>query len=184
MNKKIILIIIVVFVAVTISVIAGSEYYTSQPQFCSSCHTTMKNPYDSWAKSGHMDIKCVDCHFVPGKESIMEAKLKGVEHLYASLFPDAEAIAEAIEVRGPSKVSSLSCTTSQCHPGEKFLNRKIDSAENVPFTHKPHDDRIIEGKTLNCGTCHSDVKADENYTISKETCYFCEGLNHILEVYL
>lgn len=181
MNKKIIFIIIVVFLAVTISVIAGSEYYTSQPQFCGSCHTTIKDPYDSWAKSGHMDVKCVDCHFAPGGESIVEAKLRGVEHLYASLFPDAEAIAEAIEVRGPSKVS---CATSQCHPGEKILNRKIDSAENVPFTHKPHVDGIIKGKTLNCGTCHSDVKADENYSTSKETCYFCEGLDHILEFYL
>jgi nitrate/TMAO reductase-like tetraheme cytochrome c subunit len=183
MKKKYILILLIIVVVFAVSALAGSEYFTSQPEFCGSCHT-IKKSNDSWAESGHRDVKCVDCHFAPGKESILEAKLRGVEHLFASLFPDAEAIAEAIEVRGPSKVSNLGCTTSQCHPGEKFLNRKIDYAENVPFTHKPHDDRIIEGKTLNCGTCHLNVKADDNYTISKETCYLCEGLNHILEVYL
>ncbi len=109
MNKKIILIIMVVFVVVTVSVIAGSEYYASQPQFCGSCHTSMKTHYGSWAESGHEDVKCVDCHFAPGKESILTAKLRGAEHIYASLFPDAEANAEVIEVRGPSKVSNLAC---------------------------------------------------------------------------
>ena len=82
-----------------------------------------------------------------------------------------------------SKVSNLGCTTSQCHLGEIFLHEKVDLTENVPLTHKPHDDRIIEGKSLNCGTCHLNVKSDEDYTVSQETCYFCNGLKHIIEVY-
>ena len=178
MRKRWIIIIITVVAALAVSGIVGSEYYTSQPGFCGLCHT-MKKPYDSWAQSGHMDVKCVDCHFAPGKESILKARFRVLEHISASLLPNAEAI----EVRGPSKVSNLGCTTSQCHPGEKFLNRKIDFAENVPFTHRPHEDMIIEGKTLNCGTCHFDVKSDKNYTVSREACYLCNGLNHIIDVY-
>jgi len=179
MNKKIILIIIVVFVAVTVSVIAGSEYYTSQQGFCGLCHK-MEMTFESWAKSGHEDVKCVNCHFAPGKESILKAKLRGAEHIFASLFPEANA--EVIEVRGPSKVSNPGCSTTQCHIGEKFFNRKIDSAENVPFTHKPHIGGIIEGKTLNCGTCHYDMESDKDHAASREACYLCLALTHILKV--
>ncbi len=178
MRQRWIIIIIAAVAALAVSGIAGSEYYTSQPGFCGLCHT-MKKPYDSWAKSGHMDVKCVDCHFAPGKESILKAGYRGLEHIYAGLSPDAEAI----EVRNTSSVSNPGCSTSECHPGGYSLNRKVDLAESIPFAHKPHDDRIIEGKRLKCGTCHSDVKSDENYTVSKKTCYLCNVLNHMLAVY-
>ncbi len=182
MRKRWIIIIITVVAALAVSGIAGSEYYTSQPGFCGLCHT-MEKPYDSWAKSGHMDVKCVDCHFAPGKESFLKARYRGAEHLFASLFPNAEATAEAIEVQVLSKESNLDCSTSQCHPKEKFVYGKVNLAENAPVTHKPHEDRIIEGKTLNCGSCHFNVKLDENYAVSQEPCFFCNGLKHILEVY-
>ena len=178
MNKKVFLIILTVIIGVAISGIVGSEYYAAGPQFCGLCHTPEK-PYDSWAKSGHMDVKCVDCHFAPGKESFLKAGYRGAEHLFAILSPDAEAQ----EVQVSSKASNLGCTTSQCHAGETSLHEKIDLAKNVPLTHKPHNDRIIEGKSLNCGICHLNVKADEDYTVSRKTCYLCNGINHILEVY-
>lgn len=182
LRKKTILIVLMVFTVLAVSGLAGTEYYTSQPEFCGLCHTVEK-PFDSWAKSGHEDANCVDCHFAPGKESILEANLRGIEQVFEAVFPDAEATAEVGEVQIQSKASSISCSTSQCHPGKKSLNRRINSAENVPFTHKPHNDGIIEGKTLNCGTCHTEVKAAEDYAVSSVTCYFCNGFNHILEVY-
>lgn len=178
MRKRWIIIIVTVVAALAVSVIAGSEYYTAGPQFCGLCHTPEKS-YDSWIESGHKDAKCVDCHFAPGKESFLKAGYRGSEHLFAFLSPDAEAK----EVQVSSKVSNLSCTTSQCHSGEIFLHGKVDLAENVPSTHKPHDDRIIEGKSLNCGTCHLNERSDEDYAVSEKTCYLCNGLNHIIESY-
>ena len=177
MKRKTILIILAAMIVFAVSGIIGSEYYAARPEFCGLCHTS-KKPFDSWAKSGHRDVKCVDCHFAPGKESFLKAGFRGLEHLFASLSPDAEAI----EVRVPSKVSSLGCATSQCHPAKKFLNRKIDSAENVPFTHKPHEDRIIEGAALNCGTCHFNMTLDKDHAVSREACYLCLALTHILKV--
>ena len=179
MRKRWIIIILTVVAALAVSGIVGSEYYTSQPQFCGFCHTTIKNPYDSWVESGHTDVKCVDCHFAPGKESFLKVGYRGAEHLFAILSPNVEAI----EVQVSSKVSNLGCSTSQCHPGEKFVYGKVNLAEDVPVTHKPHEDRIIEGKTLNCGTCHSEVKSDENYTVLEKTSYLNDGLSHIINVY-
>lgn len=179
MNKKVFLIVLVVITVIAVSGIIGAEYYTSQSQFCGSCHTTMKNPYELWAESGHKDVQCVDCHFAAGKESFLKAGYSGAEQLFALLSPDVEAI----EFQVSSKVNNLGCTTSQCHIGERFVYGKINTAENVPFTHKPHDEGIIEGKILNCGTCHFDLKSDKNHVVTQKTCYLCEGLNHIFEAY-
>ena len=177
MNKKIILIIIVVFVAVTVSVIAGSEYYTSQQGFCGLCHT-MEKPFESWAESGHEDVKCVDCHFAPGKESFLTAKLRGLKHFFAFLFSSADAA----EDQKLSKISTPGCTTSGCHIGEKLTDSKVNHADNMPSTHKPHEDRIIEGATLNCGTCHYDMESDKDHAVYREACYLCFALTHILKV--
>ena len=179
MRKRWIIIILTVVAALAVSGITGSEYYTSQPQFCGFCHTTIKNPYDSWVESGHTDVKCVDCHFAPGKESFLKAGYRGTEQLFALLSPDAEAK----EVQVSSKTSNLGCTTSQCHLGERFVYGKVNTADKVPFTHKPHDEMIIEGKILNCGTCHFDVESDKNHVVTQKTCYLCKGLDHILEAY-
>lgn len=175
MNKKWILIILAVGVIIAISGLIGSEYYTAQPQFCGSCHT-MKKPYDSWAKSGHRDVKCIDCHFAPGKESFLTAKFRGMEHFFLFLSSSVDA-AEDQELL---KISTPGCATSVCHIGERFPESKVKHAENVPSTHKPHEDRIIEGAALNCGTCHFDMKSDKDHAVSLEVCYLCLGLTHIL----
>ena len=112
MRKRLIIIILTVVAALAVSGMAGSEYYASQPGFCGLCHT-MEKPYDSWVESGHKNVKCVDCHFAPGKESFLKAGYRGAEQLFAILSPDAEAI----EVQVSSKASNLGCMTSQCHTG-------------------------------------------------------------------
>jgi len=173
---------LIILALVTVVVVAGvitAEHYTAQPQFCGSCHILINKPYDSWAESGHKAVECVDCHFVPGKESILAAKLRGVEHLFATLA----APVEANESQKLLKAGNFSCTTSECHLKGNSLSGKVDFAKDLPFTHKPHEDSIIEGKILKCGTCHSDVKSDEDYAVSQKICYLCNGLNHIIDVY-
>ncbi len=179
MKKKTILIMFTLIAALAVSGIVGSEYYTAQPQFCGSCHNTIEKSYDSWTKSGHEDVKCIDCHFAPGKKSFIKARVAILEELYQNFAVTAEA--EVIHY--PFKAINRGCTTSECHPKEKPLYRKVNFAENIPKTHKPHKNLIIEGKILNCGTCHSNVKSGEDYTSSQEACYLCNGLNHILEIY-
>jgi nitrate/TMAO reductase-like tetraheme cytochrome c subunit len=62
MRKKTLLIILAVIVILVVAGVSGTEYYTSQPKFCGSCHI-MKKYYNSWEKSKHgeKDIACIDC---------------------------------------------------------------------------------------------------------------------------
>jgi nitrate/TMAO reductase-like tetraheme cytochrome c subunit len=50
--RKIILIILVMFIIGAVAGIFTAEYYTSQSSFCGSCHI-MKNYYESWKKDKH-----------------------------------------------------------------------------------------------------------------------------------
>lgn len=177
MNKKWILIIIFVGFIITVSGLIGSEYYTAQPQFCGSCHS-MEKPYNLWARSGHMDVKCLDCHFAPGKESFLMAKFRGLEHLIAFLSSSVNA-AEDEKLSG---ISATGCNTSGCHIGDMFPGSQVNHAENMPSSHKPHEDIIIEGAALNCGICHFDMKSDKQDAISQEACYLCLSLSHVIKV--
>ena len=166
-------------VAVAVSGIIGLEYYTFKPEFCGLCHTIKKSD-EFWAQSRHKDVKCVDCHYAPGKGSFLKTEFKRIRQVFINLTTDAEAEM----VKNPLRVNDFGCATSKCHQKEKFPDRKAKFTEKVPLTHKPHQDRTIEAKILNCGTCHSYVKAETYFDVTEEPCYLCYGLNHIYEVYL
>ena len=47
---------------------------TNAPEFCASCHT-LKPSYDTWLKSSHRDVTCVDCHVRPGVKGLIQDKI-------------------------------------------------------------------------------------------------------------
>jgi len=47
---------------------------TNQPTFCASCHT-IKPSFDSWSRSSHKDVTCVDCHVRPGVSGFIHDKV-------------------------------------------------------------------------------------------------------------
>ncbi|MCW5782466.1 MAG: NapC/NirT family cytochrome c [Nitrospirales bacterium] len=52
---------------------------TNQPTFCASCHT-IRPSYDSWVRSSHKDVTCVDCHVRPGISGFIQDKVfAGIE---------------------------------------------------------------------------------------------------------
>jgi len=168
MNKKVVLIVLAVIVVITVSGIIGAEYYTSRPSFCGSCHI-MKNYYESWKKDKHSekDITCVDCHYPPGEKHALKSKFKGLGQLFTYLGTGTNV------VRTPAKVSDLSCKTSECHPEEKFMDKKIQYTEKIPYIHNTHKDKTIEGQSLHCDTCHQHVKTESHFEVPKVACYLC-----------
>ena len=164
-------IILVILVMVIIGAIAGiftAEYYTAQPQFCGSCHI-MKNYYESWKKDKHSEtnITCVDCHYPPGEKHALKSKFKGLGQLFTYLGTGKNV------VRTPAKVSDLSCTTSACHPSEKFMDKKVQFTEKIPYVHNTHKDKTIEGQTLHCDTCHQHVRTENHFEVPRMACYLC-----------
>ncbi|HBK61840.1 MAG TPA: hypothetical protein DDZ84_13785, partial [Firmicutes bacterium] len=59
--QAVILIALVVVIAGAVSASMQQE----RSEYCGSCHT-MAPYYESWKKSGHADVECVECHSVQG----------------------------------------------------------------------------------------------------------------------
>ncbi len=50
---------------------------SSRPTFCGSCHI-MTPYYESWKKSSHKGIACVDCHIPPGVTAEIRKKYEAL----------------------------------------------------------------------------------------------------------
>ena len=153
MSKKSLFTGLLISIFISATGLLTAEYYTSRPSFCGSCHI-MKSYYKSWEKSihGEKDVACVDCHYAPGEQSTLKAKFKGLGQLFSYLSEEGK------EVRKAAIVSDASCMTSACHPQETFYSKKVKFTEQVPFVHKTHADKTIEGQVLHCDTCHQHVR--------------------------
>ena len=65
---------------------AAAIPFTNQPTFCASCHT-IKPSYESWARSSHKDVTCVDCHVRPGISGFIQDKVyAGLEDVAITFF--------------------------------------------------------------------------------------------------
>ncbi|MBI5663791.1 MAG: NapC/NirT family cytochrome c [Nitrospirae bacterium] len=172
MNKKWVLIILAAVVIIIVSGIIGAEFYTSQPSFCGSCHI-MKKYYNQWTKDKHGEkgVACVECHYAPGEHGTLTAKFKGLGQLFTYLG-SKDAL-----VRKPAKVNDASCLTSECHPREKFADKKLNFAKKIPYVHKTHFDKTVEGQALHCATCHQHVRGERHFQVPVVACYLCHFKN-------
>lgn len=168
MKKRIILITLGIFVILIICSLFAAEYYSSRPQFCGSCHI-MKKYYDSWKQDKHSEenVTCVECHYPPGEKHALKSKFKGLGQLFTYLGTGTNV------VRTPAKVSDLSCTTSNCHPDEKFMDKKIKFTEKISYVHATHKNKTIEGQALHCDTCHQHVTPEKHFEVPRMICYLC-----------
>ncbi len=168
MSKKILLTVLIIIVFIAAAGILTAEYYTSRPAACGSCHI-MKKYYNSWKNSRHgeKDIPCVDCHYPPGEKRSVKARFKGLGQLFTYLGTDTPA------VRKPARVSDSSCTTSWCHPPQKFMDKKLKFTENIFYVHNTHKEKSIEGQTLHCDTCHQHIRTEKHFEVTKQACYLC-----------
>jgi nitrate/TMAO reductase-like tetraheme cytochrome c subunit len=163
-----ILVILVMVVIVAVAGIFTAEYYTAQPQFCGSCHI-MKKYYNQWAKDKHSEIgvACVECHYAPGEHGTLTAKFKGLGQLFTYLGSKDKLVRKA------AVVNDLSCMTADCHPKEKFADKKLKLTEKIPYIHRTHFDKTIEGQTLHCATCHQHVRSEKHFEVPRVACYLC-----------
>jgi len=168
MSRIVILTAVAVLIVITAAVLFTAEYYTSQASVCGSCHI-MRPYYNTWDKSAHgeKDVACVECHYPPGERHSLKARFRGLGQLFTYLGTEAKS------VRKQARVSDSSCKTSQCHPDEKFLDKKLLVGEKVPYVHRTHMDKTIEGQTLHCDTCHVHVNRERHFEVPLEACYLC-----------
>lgn len=131
---------------------------TNQPTFCASCHT-IKPAYDSWVRSSHKDVTCVDCHVRPGISGFLHDKVyAGLEDVAITFFGTPT---EPHDLQ--SHVYSSVCLG--CHRAILRVNEL--PARDLPapvkevgliMDHREHMKAFEQrGKGEGCTTCHSRV---------------------------
>ncbi len=131
---------------------------TNQATFCASCHT-IRPSYDSWIRSSHKDVTCVDCHVRPGISGFIQDKVfAGIEDVAITFF-GTPTEPHNLE----SHVSSSVCIS--CH--RAILRVTEVSVRDLPapvkdvgliMNHREHMEAFQKrGKGEGCTTCHGRV---------------------------
>ncbi len=131
---------------------------TNQPTFCASCHT-IQPAYESWTRSSHKEVTCVDCHVRPGVSGFLHDKVyAGLEDVAITFFGTPT---ESHDLQ--SHVYSSVCLG--CHRAILRVNEL--PARDLPapvkevgliMDHRKHMKAFDQrGKGEGCTTCHSRV---------------------------
>jgi nitrate/TMAO reductase-like tetraheme cytochrome c subunit len=142
---------------------AAAALYTSRPVFCNSCHI-MEPYYQSWQKSSHKDVTCIECHFPPGMGGEVRGKVLGLVQLLKYVTASAGP-------RPSAEIPDASCLRSGCH--ERRLLEGLVEFHGIPFDHTPHLKEGRRGKTLRCTSCHSQIVQGSHMTVTTTTCFLC-----------
>ena len=146
---------------------AGAIVVTGQPGFCNSCHI-MNDHYDSWKRSEHSKVNCLDCHLQPGFNGYIKGKING-------LAQAVDCLVGRVGTKPSATVQDSSCLRSECHSTKELVSTDIDYA-GIKFTHENHIDKDVHGIKISCGTCHSHFEGNEHFTVNKDACYTCHFL--------
>ncbi len=131
----------------------------------------------SWEKSGHKDVACSECHFIPGvggsarreavSLSLLVDRLTGVHSTGAFRFP-----------------GNVSCAQDGCHA--EILGESGDVTwKGVDFSHARHLKQIKRGLSLACTTCHQQVVHGTEKPVDTSSCMAChlKGLEWEEDIY-
>lgn len=131
---------------------------TNQPEFCASCHT-LKPSYDSWVKSSHRDVTCVDCHVRPGLRGLIEDKIfAGIEDVVITFF-GTPTEPHDLESHVHSFVC-ISCHRAVLRVSEVSVRDLPNPVKNVGLimSHRKHMKAFENRKKgEGCTTCHARV---------------------------
>jgi hypothetical protein len=145
---------------------SGSFLWVStKAWFCKSCHI-MKPYYASWKASSHgqKGVECIECHFPPGLQNAVAAKLRASSMLVSYLTGTYSTQARA-------EVQDASCLRPGCHD-TRLLEGKVQF-KGVHFDHKPHLADMRRGKKLRCQSCHSQIVQGSHITVTESVCFTC-----------
>jgi hypothetical protein len=123
-RRRIIFVAVVTMVNVFIFGYAGSKTvtYMDSPAFCgTTCHTVMQPEWETYNRSPHSRVACVQCHIGPGASWEVKAKINGMSQLYKVLTHTyASPVPTPVEHLRPSRD-----TCEQCHWPQKFAGSQL-----------------------------------------------------------
>lgn len=114
--------IVVVLTLANFGIISAVSYegmvYMESVEFCGlACHSVMAPEFIAHQNSPHANVKCVDCHIGPGLNSLVHAKVNGLNQVYGILTNTYER-----PISTPVRnLSDAELTCGECHNPEKDL---------------------------------------------------------------
>ncbi|HZD59197.1 MAG TPA: NapC/NirT family cytochrome c [Anaerolineae bacterium] len=153
---------------VLLLVIGYGFSYTSQPQFCATCHE-MKPAFDSWQQTSlHAEVDCNTCH-APSLLSKVGQKVGLIGEIYRHFTGSYEQpINKDSELS--KNMDSDSCL--RCHTPKRIVTPR----KTLVMNHNVH----IE-KGIPCTYCHNRAghpsTSERKDFISMEGCFRCHGLS-------
>ncbi len=155
------------FLLLLLFMVGAAGWYTSRSEFCNSCHI-MEPYYESWQKSSHKDVPCIECHFAPGFGSKIRGKMLGLVQL-------AKYVTKSEGPRPAAEVPDASCLRSGCHE-TRLLSGRVDY-QGIHFDHSPHLGEVRRGMKLRCTSCHSQIVQGAHMSVTTTTCFLCHFKN-------
>lgn len=152
-SKRIVLITVSSLVALGILIFL-TMHFTSQPNFCSSCHE-IRQPVATWTLGAHKNITCLDCHANPGTIGYVSRKFKGLGEVYLHFTNQIPATLVA-------RYNIQTCIV--CHTGQKT---NYPNAKNIKLQPgEPLAPPVSHSETLqnnvSCLNCHRYVAHGES----------------------
>ncbi|PKN13019.1 MAG: cytochrome C [Deltaproteobacteria bacterium HGW-Deltaproteobacteria-4] len=108
-------------------VLAYSGYhYMESVEFCGQfCHTVMNPEYETYKRSPHSRVPCVECHIGSGAEWFVKSKLSGTRQLVAvALNTYPRPIATPVHGLRPARETCEECHRPELFHGEKLVIRE------------------------------------------------------------
>lgn len=160
-RARAIILIVSLFIALGLVVIAVSAELSSTPTFCGSCHI-MQPYFESWQASTHSEVPCVDCHIPPGVTAEFRKK-------YEALSMVTRYFTGTYGTNPWTEIDDASCL--RCHEQRLLFGREVYG--DILFDHAPHLTEMRRGKRLRCTSCHSQIVQGSHIAVTPSTCVLC-----------
>jgi len=155
-------VVVVGFVVLVAVIVAIPVWATSTPQYCSSCKAT-RPAGESWERSIHSKVNCVDCHVPPGFVSSIRWRTSEWLNIWADYLNVPQ-----VATRGESP-GNENCL--KCHS----LNGIPSQSETVRMPHDVH----VDLRNLTCADCHDQVAHPDEGSVGTEismsVCSMCHN---------
>ncbi len=150
------------FIAFGILAMLAFIQVSSTPTFCGSICHIMKPYYQSWARSKHNKIACVECHISPGITAEVRKKIEAANMV-------VKYVTATYGTKPWAEVDDAACL--RCHQ-RRLLEGRV-TFHGVQFDHRPHLTEVRRGLRLRCTSCHSQIVQGMHLTVTTSTCALC-----------
>ncbi len=138
--------------------------YSTSPRFCNSCHI-MRPYYNAWKDSKHNFVRCVECHYPPGRKNELRVKFEAVTQV-------AKFVTRTYGSKPYAEIEDESCLREGCHEA-RLLKGRTTFKRGIIFDHGPHLTRPRRGRKLRCTSCHSQIVIGTHMVVTESSCFLC-----------